>query len=385
MKRYLLFVAIVMLLFSAPGYGEEIKIWRIVTQDGEHLTDICEEPSIGDEYISAENDHYEIIGLSGNTAEASLIGRIDLPSLDWMDADAALPVSAMEKRIALYCTHSDESYEPSDGFYTTTDRGTIYQVAQSLANALNTKGINAEVSDVLHHPHDAGAYRRSRQTAVQLLKSDMPDCLIDVHRDGIPDPKSYAVKIGGEEVSKIRLLVGRGNQNSEVNKEFALLIKAVADRVYPGLIKDVYMGKGTFNQDLLPKSILFECGTYTLEKERVLASMPMMADVLNRALYGGVVGSAGRISSDVSSQPAETGGITMGEPDSLENPDSPQRGIGKGAVFLGVLLFVGVIGFAILSTGSFKQGMSKAGRNLSEMTDGLIGKKPDKDEDPEHS
>lgn len=383
MKKLMFLLLSAALLCPVAGRAEAMTIWQICTQDGMVLTEICEEPNVGDEYISADNNHYEIINVEGNTAIAVLKGVAVLPSLDWMDADTALPVSAMTKKIAIYCTHSDESYEPSDGYYTTTDRGTIYQVAHELADSLASKGIDASVADTLHHPHDAGAYRRSRQTAVELLRTGVPDCLIDIHRDGIPDPASYAVTIGGEEVSKIRLLVGRGNQNAELNKEFALLIKAVADRVYPGLIKDIYMGKGTFNQDLLPRSILFECGTYTLEKERVLASMPMMADVLNRALYGGIVGSAGRVNSDVGTAPEATAGITMGEPDATS--DESGRALGSGGLFLIILLAVGIVGFAVLSAGSRKGGMRKAGRSISEMTGGLVGKKPANGEDHEHS
>ncbi len=383
MKKLLLLVSLTILLWPVSGQGEEIQVWQVVAEDGTHLTDICYEPSEGDEYIAADNTMYEIVSISGHVAVAKAQGSAELPSLDWMDTDAALPVSAITRRIALYCTHSDESYEPSDGFYTTNDRGTIYQVAQALAEALNNKGIDTTLSDALHHPHDAGAYRRSRQTAVELLKSGVPDCLIDIHRDGIPDPDSYAVTIGGEEVSKIRLLVGRGNQNAEANKAFALMIKAVADRVYPGLIKDIYMGKGAFNQDLLPQSILFECGTYTLEKERVLRSMPMMADVLNRALYGGVVGSAGRVVSDVGSASQSEPGITMGETDAPVA--DAEKGVGSGVIFLVVLLVIGVLGFALLASGTLRGGWHKAGRNLHEMTGGLVGVKPEKDEDPEHS
>lgn len=383
MKKLLNLLLSAALLCPVAGRAEAMTIWQICTQDGKVLTEICEEPNAGDEYISADNQHYEITNVEGDVATAVLKGVAVLPSLDWMNADSALPVSAMTKKIAIYCTHSDESYEPSDGYYTTTDRGTIYQVAHELADSLASKGIDARVEDTLHHPHDAGAYRRSRQTAVELLRTGVPDCLIDIHRDGIPDPASYAVTIGGEEVSKIRLLVGRGNQNADLNKEFALLIKAVADRVYPGLIKDIYMGKGTFNQDLLPRSILFECGTYTLEKDRVFASMPMMADVLNRAMYGGIVGSAGRVTSDVGTAPEATAGITMGEPDAAS--DESVRAIGNGGVFLITLLVVGIVGFAVLSAGSLKGGLRKASRNISEMTGGLVGKKPSNGEDHEHS
>lgn len=381
MKRCLLLL-ILFTAFSIPsGFCEEMQIWDIVTQDQVYVTTISEEPFVGDEYISAENIHYEITSVHDDRAIAEKQGEIELPSLSWMETDIVLPVSSRTKRIAMYCTHSDESYEPSDGFYSTTERGTIYQVGQALADALTEEGINVHFADSLHHPHDAGAYRRSRQTAVQLLKEGVPDCLIDIHRDGIPDPDSYAVVLSGEKASKVRILVGRGNQNAALNKEFALLVKAVADRVYPGLIKDIYLGKGTFNQDLLPKSILLECGTYTLPKERVLRSMPKMADVLNRALYGGVVGSVGRTRNDAGDARKATGGITEGQPD----VQAQDGGVASGGGFLLILLLIGILGFAILSAGSLRGGLHKAARGFSEMTGGLIGKKPKDEEDHQHS
>lgn len=380
MKIVLLLLTL--LLYPLISTAEE-QVWTLVDSEGNTITEICYEPTEGDEYISAENELYKVVRVENGSAYVALSGDAELPSVEWMDSNAAYPVMAMSKQIGLYCTHSDESYEPSDGYYSTRERGTIYQVAQAFADALIEKGVNAELADTLHHPHDAGAYRRSRQTAIQLLKHGALDCLIDIHRDGIPDPSSYAVTIGGKEVSKIRLLVGRGNQNAELNKEFALMIKAVGDRVYPGLIKDIYMGKGAFNQDLLPRSILLECGTYTLEKERVLQSMPMMADVLNRALYGGLIGSVGQTRSDVQDKPEATAGITMGEPDTI--PNEPESGISSGIGFLGLILGIGVIGIAVLSAGSWKRGGKKSARNLSEMTGGLIGKRPEPGEDHEHS
>lgn len=382
MKRWLLPLCLMMFI-PVLAFAEADRVWQISLEDGTQLTSICYEPEVGDRYISGDNKEYEIVRVFDGECYAALIGDAVLPSVDWLEQDAALPVSALTKRIALYCTHSDESYQPSDGFYTTNERGSIYQVAHALADDLTARGVDVAVADTLHHPHDAGAYRRSRQTAVELLKTSLPTALIDIHRDGIPDPASYATDIGGEKASMIRLLVGRGNQNAEVNKEFALTIKAVADRVYPGLIKDIYMGKGTFNQDLLPRSVLLECGTYTLEKERVLVSMPMMADVLNRALFGGITGSAGRIAGDVGSSQQPSGGITIGAEDTA--PASGDKGLGYGVWFLAILLLAGIVGYACLSAGSIKGGMHKAARNLSEMTGGLIGKKPSDHEDHEHS
>lgn len=367
MKKLLILLALLLL----PGLAMAEDVWSLVDENGALLTQICYEPEPGDQYIAGDNILYEVASVEGETAVVQAKGQIELPDTSWLNAEAALPVSATgEKLMALYCTHSDESYEPTDGTYSDEERGSIYQVAHALADGLEDKGAAAEVSDALHYPHDAGAYRRSRQTAVQLLKSG-PDALLDIHRDGIPDPDEYAVSIGGKNCSKVRLLVGRGNQNMEVNKAFALKIKAVADKVYPGLIKDIYMGKGTYNQDLAPHSILLECGTYTLTKDRVLLSMPMMADVLYRTMYGGVTGSAG--TSDISSQKI-SGGITQGQPDTPEAESN--TGAGAGVAWIVGIGVAALIVFALVATGSFKGGMNKVGRNISEMTGGLIGKKP---------
>ena len=379
--RRLLALAAMLLLISAYAEAED-PVWTLVTAEGEKITAISYEPEAGEQYISGDNRLYEVVRVEGDTAILEDRGEAELPDVSWLDApDAAQAVSAGRGRlIALYCTHSDESYEPSDGTYSNDQRGSIYQVAHALADALTDDGIQTEVSDALHHPHDAGAYRRSRQTAVELLKS-APDALLDIHRDGIPDPDEYAVTLGGKQASKVRLLVGRGNQNMTANKDFALTIKAVADKVYPGLIKDIYMGKGAFNQDLLPRALLLECGTYTLSKDRVLASMPMMADVLGRALYGGVTGSAG--TSDVrGSAGAKAGGETQGEPDA-EPASQDSEGAGRGIIWIAVIVVVGLIAYGVAATGSFRGGMKKAGRNLNEMTGGLIGKKPGEGDKPE--
>ncbi len=385
MKRVIALLALTaaLLCLTRPALAEEMQVWHLLNEQGEPLTDIAHPPEVGDRYIAADNREYEVSRVSGGTAWAKAVGTATLPDISWLDAEAALPVAAVTRRIQLYCTHSDESYEPSDGYYSTNDRGSIYEVAQALADALTTGGVDAEVADSLHHPHDAGAYRRSRQTAVALLKSGMPDALLDVHRDGIPDPDSYAVTLGGKPASKVRLLVGRGNQNAEVNKEFALLVKAVGDKVYPGLIKDIYMGKGTFNQDLSPHSLLLECGTYTLEKDRVLTSMPMMAEVLERALYGGVLGSAGQVTSDVGQRSAGED-ITPGATDAPTQAGD-ERGSRKGLWFVAAILVVGLIGYGILSAGSLRGGLRKAGRNLSEMTGGMVGKPPEEGEEHDHS
>ena len=157
MKKWLTVCCALLLLASAANAEE--KIWTLVTEDGEVLATICYEPSPDDLYIAGNNHMYRIDEVEGDRAIARWAGETELPDVTWLDE--AYPVSARNKTIGLYCTHSDECYEPSDGTYTTLKRGSVYQIANALAKALKEDGIDAQVADVLHHPHDAGAYRRS--------------------------------------------------------------------------------------------------------------------------------------------------------------------------------------------------------------------------------
>ena len=342
-----------------------------------YLFSISGEISEGDEYISADNILYRIATVQNGNAIAEKIGEEAMPDVSWLDVGQAQPVFAQEsavpaasakaddsrKLIAMYVTHSDESYVPSDGTQSVNGQGGIYDVAREFRDALQQQGIDVILDESTHLPHDSGAYRRSRQTAERLLQK-RPDAIIDVHRDGIPDQSEYACSINGENVSRVRLLVGRGNQNSSVNREFAKQMKAVADKQYPGLVKDIFIGKGTYNQDLAPHAILLEFGTHTISKERVLNSADMMAKVVSNTLYGPQTGSA-------SAEKSEKGASSAQKPAAKDD-----AGVSGGVIFLIVAVVAGVLIFAFAQTGSGKAMGEKLGRNVSEMTGGLLGKKP---------
>lgn len=373
MKKLLIAVLLFILLIPAAA-GAETEVYTLYDEEGNLLTHICGECDSGDEYISRDNRHYRIqqVDTQAQTAVAQYLGDAGMPDVSWLDMDDSQPVASIgQKKIALYCTHSDESYIEGDGTESVDGRGGIYDIANAFGDKLEEMGVTLEISDATHLPHDAGAYRRSRQTAVQLLKSQ-PNAIFDIHRDGIPDPEEYRTKIGNEEMSMVRLLVGKSNQNNEANMSFAKQIKAVADKIYPGLIKDIYMGKGTYNQDLAPRSVLLEFGTHTLPKEVVLRSVGPMSETVYKALFGGVVGSAG--ASDVSGKSkAETkDNVSEEKPAAEDNTGS------SWIIWLVLALVAGLGLFAFLSTGG-RGGMRKWGRSFSEMTGGLLGKKPPKD------
>lgn len=352
------------------------EIYTVFTEDGATLFQIAGAVSVGDEYISAENQLYEIISVDEQhkTAVARLVGAEEMPDVSWLNAEqdaVSVYAQADKKLIALYVTHGDESYVPTDGTESEEDGGGIYDVAKQFKAELEALGITVALDTSSHLPHDGGAYRRSRQTAVRLAEK-APDALIDIHRDGIPDPDEYTHTVAGDPVAKVRLLVGRANQNSAANRSFAKQIKAVADKMYPGLIKDIFIGKGNYNQEIMPHAILLEFGTHTISKERALASTELMANVLNKTLYGDVSPSA--------SGGADTGGSAAARTDGAADSS---EGAGSGIVWLLVVAGAAALAFAFLATGTGKGMGEKLKRNASELTGGLLGKRPDKDKPPE--
>ena len=83
----------------------------------------------------------------------------------------------------------------------------------------------------------------------------------------------------------------------------AYKIKAVADKTYPGLIKDIYIGKGMYNQELSPRSLLFEIGTYENNKEAAQTSAKFLADVVSKSLFGGTIKSVEKPTKEYKTTP----------------------------------------------------------------------------------
>lgn len=356
-KGWIVSLALLLLVpWTASGEAAE-EIYRIVDESGTYITHYSGTPEAGDEYIAHDNTWFAIrtVDAATHTALAESKGPYDMPGVDWLrEGDDSQAVSAARRAVALYCTHSDESYEPTDGDASVTPRGGIYDVAEALKNNLESQGVTVYFDDSTHLPHDAGAYRRSRATAEQLLKNGV-DAIFDVHRDGIPDPDQYNTTIAGEKASMVRLLVGRSNQNAAANKAFAAELKAVADEMYPELVRDIYIGKGTYNQDLSPRAVLLEFGTHTVDKERAEQATQYMARVMQKTLYGGVSGAAG---SDT------------GDPAARE-----RRGAWTGIAWIVGVAVVGAAVFALASTGGIRPAMGKLKDSAREMTGGLFTKK----------
>ena len=106
MTRLMLLLSL--LLMTSHAISEAAQIWDLRTLDGHGLSQIAIEPSIGDEYIAADNQKYIVVDIQNQIALVEPRGVIDLPSVDWLNvSEDATAVLAASHRIAIYCTHSD--------------------------------------------------------------------------------------------------------------------------------------------------------------------------------------------------------------------------------------------------------------------------------------
>lgn len=305
----------------------------------------------GDEYISGDDSWYRVVSVDdgARAATAQYLG----PAADTGQSQPAFAAKKTDagrkdggKLIAMYSTHSDESYVPDDGAASKWKNAGIYDVGDSLAQALEDRGIETVYSKETFLPHDADAYTRSRRTAEELLKQN-PDALLDIHRDAVP-AEQYETEVNGEEISKVRLFVGRTNQNAAENRAFARQIKAEADSTYPGLIKDIFIGKGNYNQDLSPNSLLLEFGTHEIDKEKAQEATGYIAEVLDSVLFGTAAKAEG-------------------------GRKARNRAAAKGIGWAVGLAALAALAYALLSTGSLKGAWQKLGRGVTEVTGGLLG------------
>ena len=325
------------------------RIFTMVDQEGKVIVRTARQITVGDEYINMANNYYRVISVEGETAVAEQVERETAaePEREGFFARVSrlmrnsIPVQQegdqLNRRIAIYNSHGAESYIEGDGAESKDPGGGILDVGDRLAAALEDQGIEVLRSKEPHTPHDAGAYNRSKRTVEEFLKED-PDALIDVHRDAVPE-EEYLEEVEGEQRVQIQFVVGRQNQNMEVNQEFAEGLKARADELYPGLVKGIFMARGSYNQEMSPQATLIEVGSHTNNKAQAEESMDLFAEVVNDFLYDG---EGDEIASPAPGTPDGPGGTAL-----------------RSILWVIAALVVGVGIFLVVSAGGFDQAKEK--------------------------
>ncbi len=300
-KRLFIFILLSLIFasltaaYAADLWGEVLKdgrYYRLLDPEGNVLLETARRIFPRDQYLTAENRLYEVTKVDDEnlTASAVLKEEVELKVFPWTELKRELAASLAEAeegkkgKISLYHTHNAESYVPTDGADSINGRGGIHKVGMAFANALSALGIDVDYSEKMHLPHDRGAYRRSRETVLELL-AKKPDAIFDVHRDAAPQ-SAYALQLGSEWITRIQFVVGRQNQNLGINRKYAQSMKKIADELYPGLVKGIFFGRGNYNQDLSPLSLLLEVGAHTNSRDAAERGIGLFSEVVDLYFYG---------------------------------------------------------------------------------------------------
>jgi stage II sporulation protein P len=282
-------------LATEAGGGDEVRAdqyFTAVDDAGKTVFTTGHVVNVGDGFISEEEIRYQVVKVEGAVATVKSVGKMEALT-EFPSAVGAQAKDQGTASVAIYHTHSDESYIPSDKSDSIPAKGGVLQVGSSLADALDKKGVKAVHSLTPHDPHDAGAYDRSRKTAVQLLRN-RPSAIFDVHRDAGP-AEPYLKEVAGEgSVAKAMIVVGRTNPKMSANLEFARRLMNAVNSKYSGLVKGILMGKADFNQDLYDRSLLLELGTEKTSKEDAERGIALIGSVMPSVLgvSGGPSGGA---------------------------------------------------------------------------------------------
>lgn len=332
----------------------------------------------GDKYISSDNKLYEIVEVDDQkkVGYAKFENNVDMPKYKVKPKSkhsSSVAKAATQKTVGMYHTHNDESYLDADGTDSVYGEGGIHDVGAKLKSSFEKLGINVKYSETLHLPHNSGAYTRSQVTASALLNNNKLQGIFDIHRDSTPRSE-YITEVNGTPMTKIRMVIGSANANFEENRDFAYAIKGYADSAYPNFIKDIYIGKGNYNQQLSPRAMLFEFGCEKIEKQYALASAPVLAKVLDVVLYGS------ENASDVSMSD-----VTLVDDSGTPSESTVIQGLAyksKSASIGTLWAVLGAVGFYGLILGALcvfnKDVRYKTGRFFSETFAGLFGKRKNK-------
>lgn len=207
------------------------------------------------------------------------------------------------KKVLIYHTHTYEAYEQVQGkvyeqtekWRTKDSKNNVIAVGKALSACLCAMGIDAvHDTTAFEPPNLEDAYQRSLAMLEKRGNNgEKYDLYIDLHRDAIASSSTIkrTVNIGGEEVARFMVLVGKGTTGGyeekpdwEKNLLLAQTITDALNRQCSNLARDVKIKSGRFNQHIADCCILIECGMNTNTLEEVLSGVPYLAEAISEAL-----------------------------------------------------------------------------------------------------
>lgn len=217
--------------------------------------------------------------------------------------ETAEPPSWAGKRVLIYHTHTWEAYQQTaqdpysetERWRTKDERHNVVAVGEALAACLRALGLTVVHDTTAFEPPELDtAYARSlTMLEARRAAGERYDLYIDLHRDALSSAATIrrTVNIGGTEVARFMVLVGKGTTGGygekpdwEANLLLAERITSSLNGQCEGLARDVKVKTGRFNQHVADCCVLIECGMNTNTLEQVLSGVPYLAQAIADAL-----------------------------------------------------------------------------------------------------
>lgn len=196
-------------------------------------------------------------------------------------------IKSSEPLIALYNTHTSETFELTDGLaHLKGKAGGVVAVAREIQKVIQEQyGIAVACSPVIHDMSFNKSYAESQKTVNRLIKENPKlEMLFDIHRDGSLTREQSLTRINGQPAAKILIVVGTDaradNPRWRENLEFARKVAAKMDNMYPGLSRGIAIKQGRYNQQFSTKALLVEIGSAKNTTDEAVASGRLFANVV---------------------------------------------------------------------------------------------------------
>lgn len=201
--------------------------------------------------------------------------------------------------VLIFHTHTTESYQMLNNDWYTTEYPTrsndltrnMARVGTAICEELEKSGIGYIHDTEIHDTAYTGAYDRSRETILKIMKENPSiQIVLDVHRDAIEQKDGTRIKptavINNKKAAQIMIIAGceDGKVSSfpswEQNLTFALQLHKKAETLYPGLMRPILFSARKYNMDVIPCSVLLEFGS----DSNTLAEAEYSGHLMGRAI-----------------------------------------------------------------------------------------------------
>lgn len=200
------------------------------------------------------------------------------------ELNTIVPPVSKEALVAIYNTHTGETYALTDGMERLNGkRGGVVKAAAALERELVEKyGIRVARSEVVNDANYNESYSKSQETLRRLLE-DNPgvQVVLDIHRDAGKSRENSLVVVDGRQVAPVLIIVGSDARTPfptwRQNYAFARELAAEIEKQHPGLCLGVRIQEGRYNQFLHPRAVLLEIGSVSNSTEEAVQSAKLLA------------------------------------------------------------------------------------------------------------